>query len=302
MRSKSINTLLLVFILLLSITSCNLPMGNRANVDVDATIAAGIMRSQTALALPLTDTGQATITNTVQPGDTATLTLEPTITLTPTITITPTPEGVFLTISQDTYCRKGAPISVFPALTTIKAGQQVEVIGQNPTHDSYYVRNPDQTNSYCWVWGKYATLTGNQESLPVYTLQPTATSTSTPTPTPAFTVSYAGRSDGCGGFCALNFTITNTGSTTWESYRVDFIDTNTSVSNTGSRNAFYGYGASCAQGPSQDDLTPGETGTAFIYAFGDVNGHTFNVTVTVCSDKNLGGTCASKSLTAVPQF
>ena len=239
---------------------------------------------------------------------TATATFTPTATqptstpsMTPTITLTPTPEGVFLTVSKNTNCRVGH-MAIFPAVTTIFVGEQVEVIGRNPENDTYYIHNPNAPNSYCWVWGQYATLTGNQSNLPVFTAQPTPTATNTPTPVPSFTVSYVSL-ESCAPQYALKFFIRNTGSTTWQSIKISLYDSSTSTTFVHTSDTFKEY-SGCTIGLVQGDLTHGEESYVLNVNTGqfDYNpaGHSFAITFTLCSADGLTGTCASQSINITP--
>ena len=44
-----------------------------------------------------------------------------------------------------------------------------EVVGRNLNGNYWYIRNPNDSNGYCWLWGEYATVTGNFAALPVFT-------------------------------------------------------------------------------------------------------------------------------------
>jgi uncharacterized protein YgiM (DUF1202 family) len=90
--------------------------------------------------------------------------------------LTPTPSAVTLTVSVDTNCRTG-PGKPYDILTIFRIGKTAEVIGRNALSTYWVIRNPEGSG-HCWVWGKYASLTGPTASLPVY--DPPAT----PTPKP----------------------------------------------------------------------------------------------------------------------
>ncbi|KAF0111383.1 MAG: Uncharacterized protein FD147_990 [Chloroflexi bacterium] len=287
-------------IMILSLAACNIPLGKVTAPDLQATVAAEVAIAQSAMTIVA-----ATLNAGAQIIPTNTVAVEPLVTftptLTPTITLSPTPEGVFLTLSKDTNCRKG-PLAVFQAVTTVKAGQTVEVVGRNPENDTYYVKNPNSPGSFCWLWGQFATLTGNQVSLPVFTPQPTPTATYTPTPTANFSVTYNSLT-GCGPDFAFKIYVKNTGSTIWQSIRVSGNDSTTGVAFLHTSNTFKEY-AGCVVGITQEDLTPGEDSFVVTANPGHLNynpaGHSISVTVTLCSEQNGAGTCMSKSLNFVP--
>jgi uncharacterized protein YgiM (DUF1202 family) len=87
-----------------------------------------------------------------------------------------TPGMVNLKVHVDTNCRVGPGIP-YDIVTVLKIGKTATVVGRHPTADYWVIENPAGAGT-CWVWGKYATLTGNSASLPVWDVPPT------PTPTP----------------------------------------------------------------------------------------------------------------------
>lgn len=307
MKTKRVVLTALVFTIILILTACNLPTGatQGGTPDIAGTVAAKVaieQAAQTMVAQTLSaanpDAGQvSTSTNTIQAPPESTFTPS----LTPTITLTPTPEGVFLTVSQDTYCRFGAPYSSFKVITTVRSGQKVEVIARNPENDSFYVKNPYEANSTCWLYGKYATVTGNAAGLAVATMHPTPTPTFTPTPSNDFSVNYVGL-ESCLPNYAFKLFIKNTGASIWQYESITGSDTVTSFAINHASNTFKEY-AGCAAGVTQDDLTTGESSYVlnipgfFNY---DPTGHLINITVKLCSQDNGLGTCLSKALSFTP--
>lgn len=297
-----------VVIIILTLSACNMPSGvtSAGTPDIDGTVAAKVAiehAAQTMVAQTLSaenpNAGQVnTSTNTIQAPVDATFTP----TLSPTITMTPTPEGTFLTVSQDTYCRFGGPYSSFKILATVKIGQKVEVIARNPENDSYFVKNPYETNSTCWLYGKYATLTGNAAGLTVATMNPTPTPTFTPTPTHGFTVSYVGL-ESCLPEYAFKLFIKNTGSSIWQSISITGSDTVTAFAINHTSNTFKEF-SGCSIGVTQADLTPGESSYVLNVSPGQFNynptGNNISITVTLCSLDGLAGTCKSIPLSFTP--
>jgi len=308
MKTKRFILTALVFTIILILTACNLPMGatTGGTPDIAGTVAAKVaieQAAQTMVAQTLSaanpDAGLvSTSTNTIQAPPESTFTP----TLTPTITLTPTPEGVFLTVSQDTYCRFGAPYSSFKVITTVKSGQKVEVIARNPENDSFYVKNPYEANSTCWLYGKYATVTGNAAGLAVATMHPTPTPTFTPTPAQGFSVNYVSL-ETCGPEYAFKLFIKNTGSSIWQSISITGSDTVTAFAINHSSNTFKEY-SGCAIGVTQADLTPGESSYVLNVSPGQFNynptGHNISITVTLCSLDGGAGTCKSVPLSFTP--
>ncbi len=95
--------------------------------------------------------------------------------LTPTSTCTSTPEGVFISVSVDTRCRTG-PGQDYEQVGALLVGETAEVIGRYPPANYYIIANPDGSG-VCWLWGEYATLTGDVNQLPIITPAPLPTET-----------------------------------------------------------------------------------------------------------------------------
>ena len=102
--------------------------------------------------------------------------------LTPSLEISPTIERPMLSVSQVTNCRSG-PGTTYDWLGALNVGQQAEIFGQDPAKTSWYIRNPDNSSGFCWVYGAFATVTGNSSAVPVFTPMPTPTPAITATPT-----------------------------------------------------------------------------------------------------------------------
>ena len=158
MRSKRV--LLAVNILLVAILACNLPGGQATatptgQVDLAATITAQALTLQA----PTATAGSPTET--------------------PTITPTGTPSVPQVSVSSQTNCRTG-PSSQFDWLYTMNPGETAEVVGKNTSTGYWIIKYPGGT---CWLWGQYATVTGNKDGLTEYPLPATPTPAHTPTPT-----------------------------------------------------------------------------------------------------------------------
>jgi hypothetical protein len=77
-----------------------------------------------------------------------------------------TPAAVTLSVSVDTNCRTG-PGKPYSIVTIFRIGMTGEVIARNAASTYWVIRNPAGAG-HCWVWGKYATLTGSTASLPIW--------------------------------------------------------------------------------------------------------------------------------------
>jgi hypothetical protein len=307
MNTKRLIFTTLVIAIIMSLTACNLPLGAApaGTPDIAGTVAAKVaieqaaqtMVAQTLSAAIPAVTATQTNTNTIE-APAATFTPS----LTPTITLTATAEGATLVVNQDTYCRQGAPYGVFKSIALIKAGQQAQIIARNPENDSFYVKNPYDANSACWIYGKFATVSGNTAGLAIATLQATPTPTFTPTPNTNFSVSYA-EFETCLPDYGLKFYVKNIGGTIWQYISITGTDTVNSFGIIHTSNKFNTY-VGCHITLSQDDLTTGEDSFVLAVAPGQLNydptGHLINVTVKLCSQDNALGTCISKAVSFTP--
>ena len=290
--------LILTLIFVLGITSCNLPMIYVVQQPEEVPLVDSTAAFQTSIAQSVAQTlsaGQGVI-NPQQPA--ASVAAEPS--LTPTVTLTNTPSTPRVSVSQATYCRTG-PGTEYALVTTVNVGQSAEVIAKDPFNSSWYIRNPNMPSGFCWLWGRYATVTGSTDTLPVYTPPPTPTATLTPTPPIDFTAEFTSL-ETCGGAYAPTITITNIGSLMWDSVQIIVTDTVTSTSKTHVSDDFTEY-AGCAQTVNQDDLTAGEPGgvttvsNPFPY---DPSGNAMQAKVKVCSQEGMTGTCMHKTITFTP--
>ena len=281
------------------LSSCNFPLtSGNSDTEISTIVAIQVAQTQLAGTMGAGNGGVPTVEGLGQQPSEPTLT--PTITLTPEPSLTPTPEGVWLTVVENTNCRKG-PGKVYDYVSTIKTGQQVQAVGRSPDNQYYYVQNING-NGYCWLWVQYSTLTGNTGILPVFTPAPTPTFTVTPSPAPGISVSFV-QVTTCGPQYALRLMVRNTGSVTWQSVKVTIVDNDTATTFVHSLDQFRGY-AGCPEDLTQEDLTPGEEGVISNVNPGQFNydptGHSLNVTVTVYSENGLAGQSYSTAFNLTP--
>jgi hypothetical protein len=215
----------------------------------------------------------------------------PTASATSTPTATDLPSHPLISVSMDTNCRQG-PGQVYDYLGSLKVGETAEVFGRDPTGKFWFIRNPDAPG-YCWVWGEYATLVGDTAPLPVYTPEPT------PTPAPGFTFAFK-TVEMCAIARSIEFTVTNTGAVTWESYNLFVEDTTLSLSDTFSDDVFADVHA-CGCDYFDLALVPGQTGSLGSRLFIDhhPSGESFYAELTLCSQDGLTGQCVTQSITFV---
>ncbi|MFC2063759.1 hypothetical protein ACFLXB_01535 [Chloroflexota bacterium] len=225
----------------------------------------------------------------------------PTNTLTPSITVSPTSDGAKVSVSQATNCRSG-PGTVYDWLGALNPGQEVDILGKDPSGSSFYIKNPTNPSGFCWIWNTYATVSGNVAAVPVFTPMPTPTPAKTSTPTSApidFAVSFSEITT-CFGFYYVELKVTNTGSLTWQSFESSIKDNVTATTVVHSDDVFQHWNG-CNLALSQDDLTPGETGTTDSNLFNyNPAGNSMTATLKLCSVDGQAGTCLTKTITFTP--
>ena len=85
----------------------------------------------------------------------------------PTITPTSTP-SVFLASAKDqpVNCRFG-PATSYAIVGALILGRQAEIIGRNEDSTWWYVRNPSDPSTSCWLSAEFIETVGDVQSLPV---------------------------------------------------------------------------------------------------------------------------------------
>ncbi len=98
-----------------------------------------------------------------------------------------------VTVSIATNCRTG-PGQAYASIFGLPVGQIAEVVGKNTSTNYWIIKIPNGAGT-CWLWGQYATVTGDTSTLPTVAIPPTPTPTITPTPkvtvTPTSTTALA---------------------------------------------------------------------------------------------------------------
>lgn len=209
----------------------------------------------------------------------------------PTATETEAPPEVH--VDGDTHCRTG-PGEVYEIRGAVLAGENVRVEAEDPSGAYWYVDNPDQSGSQCWIWGEYATPQGPMANLPVYTPRPT------PTPQVVFKPSYLQTT----GFSSLfmEFEIQNTGRTALESISVEVIDKDTGDTIPArTRDDFGKIKGEGAPSGSIDTLQAGKKGFAYsdFFPFGrtGASGHQMEAIFKACTKDGLNGRCSTRTIT-----
>lgn len=85
----------------------------------------------------------------------------------PTVTLTATP-NVFLASAKDqpVNCRFG-PGTSYAIVGALVLGRQAEIIGRNEDSSWWYVRNPSDPSTSCWLSAEFIQTVGDVQSLPV---------------------------------------------------------------------------------------------------------------------------------------
>ncbi len=177
---KTILKLLPGFALLIALQACAGVASPPPTIDPNAvktviaqtSIAAATQTAQ--VGVPITGGGSLTPTPTP-------LMTTPIATVSPAPAFTATSPGTQVSVSVATNCRAGPGIA-YPRVGGLLVGQVAEVVGRNSDNTYLIIRNPDGSGTLCWLWGQFATLTGNPGALPVFTPPPPPPPTVTPTP------------------------------------------------------------------------------------------------------------------------
>jgi hypothetical protein len=286
---KSTPILLPVIALLITSLACGFPVVPAQDVNVLGTAVMQTMISaatQTARGIVPVE-----LLDTPTPSQTLTLIFIPTETLTPSPAFTFTPGVPLVSVSVATNCRVG-PGKVYDRVGALLVGQMAEVVGRDETGSYWYIRNPNQSNGFCWLWGEYASLTGNFATLPMFTPPPT------PTPVPAFEIAYHGL-DSCAVWW-VDVKLTNTGGISFESISLTLRDTETDIVVNMYTDSFNDIDG-CTGSSSKDVLNPGANRIVSAPAFDyDPTGHKLRATITLCSSDGQSGMCVTESIKFTP--
>lgn len=197
MRQR-ITTSLFIILLIITLSACNLPLAESPET--------------TDLALTITAQAQE-LESLVQNGQTATPTVvgeqtqssveitatEEAVVPAPVVQVTVPVGAVTVTVSVATNCRQG-PSSSFASVYGMPVGQVAKVVAKNTYSGYWIIEIPNKNGQTCWLWGQYATVTGNTASL-TNVVTPTSVATKKPTAT----LSSSGAIAGCTDSTASNY-------------------------------------------------------------------------------------------------
>src|SRR6266540_1748461 len=154
--TKHTPILLSVIVLLVASLACVVPNvsvpatpdQNLMSTAVAQTVAAALAQTQVSPSLVpigvVTDTPSLTFTP-----EPPTLTPTETLTLTPIFTSTPLIPQI--SVSVATNCRVG-PGKIYDRVGALLVGEVAEVYGRNAAGNYWYIRNPDSSGGFCWLW------------------------------------------------------------------------------------------------------------------------------------------------------
>jgi len=286
-KSKSLPILIILVLFTNLLAACNLPTRDPGNSALTPT-PNYLQTAQGMVAMTLTQLSEAITDQSA------------TLVIAQTGGQPPDEHGYpMIIVSKEMNCREGTSTS-FPKVGILEAGSQTEVFGMDINRQYFLIRNPDNPQDFCWIWGYYATPLGETTNLPLFTPMPTPMSTLTPDPPADFYTIYT-KLDACVGWY-LELKIWNTGNTVWSSGSLVARDLVTKAETpVRVSNQFEDWMGCTSTSLIQNDLAPGESGSIHTHDFIDnPRGHTILVMVTLCTLNGLAGTCLTKDVTFTP--
>ncbi len=302
---KTLLKLSLVSVLLIASQACTPGISTPAPHSDSVTI----IRTMTALAQTLEPGVPIT-----GPSSTPMPRTTPASALSPTSTLTPAPGAPQVSVSQPTNCRAG-PSTAYDRSGGLPAGQVAEVVGRSADGTYWVIRNPDRAGELCWLWGQFATVTGNTGALPVYTPPPLPTpsltpvpsipaATSSPTATPlsaaAFIASYTGIQSCAGTGWWAEIELKNSGAIPLQSMALTVTDPATSTTLPLHTDNFTNK-TGCNAPDTRPNLPAGAILTVSSPVFNyDPRGHQLSAVIKLCSNAGQGGTCTTQTINFTP--
>jgi hypothetical protein len=181
MRTRSTRTLFIIHLLFLAITACQPPAPPTRPPSEETIIAliqtitaqaASISNTEVPTGLPATaasPTPNAVVSETPSiPTDTIQSIVEASATayIPPTITVTSSPTVPLVSVSSETNCRTGPSVN-YRLVGKASVGTKFTVVGKHAPTNYWVIRLADGRE--CWLWGQYATVEGDVNSLSEYT-------------------------------------------------------------------------------------------------------------------------------------
>lgn len=251
---------------------------NALNTSIAQTIAA----RQTEAVLSNPPTATFTFAS-----ETPTPTLEPTPSETPDFTATPSTPTI--SVSVDTNCRTG-PGAIFERVGILLVGETAEIVGREPKGEYWYIRNPDTGPEFCWVWGEYATISGN--TLFLLYLSPA------PPPPTSFTASFE-KMETCSVWW-VEFRLVNNSGVAFRSMSLNVRDADTNTVASQETNSFANSDG-CNAPVTVERLVSGGAVTVSSPPFGyNPAGHNLSARITLCTEPDQKGTCITQEFNFRP--
>jgi hypothetical protein len=268
--------------------AASLACGQSVNVPTVDPNAASTAIAETIVALEAQFTPTFTPVASSPTAEASTAT--PDTSLTPEATEAAGLPAVYVTVSVDTFCRLGTG-KEYEKVGILLVGETAEVVGREAFGQFWYIRNPDVGPEYCWISAEYATVEGNVLSL---FAQPPPSNLSSDVD-----FGYGGLGK-CRDRWWVNVQIRNRSSSTFKSISLIVIDGTINVSRSMSVNGFP-FTDRCASPTSVGTLDPDSTVTISSpeYPY-NIVGEEMTVSVTLCTDVNLQGTCVADKLAFTP--
>lgn len=220
------------------------------------------------------------------------------ITLTPLVTSTASlaPGVVQISVSVPTNCRIGPGVA-YARVGALLVGEVAEVVGRHAAGSYWVIRNPDRANGTCWLWGRYATVVGDTNVLPVLTPPPPPP---TATPAPAFDIAYEGLESCTGTGWWVDLGLENLGGVPFRSLTFTIRDLDSDVSQTQYTDGFINRNG-CNESETRDTLAPGDSRTVSSPVLAaNPSGHRLQATITLCSNSGQNGTCITQAVNVRP--
>ncbi|HSL28568.1 MAG TPA: hypothetical protein VK900_05160 [Anaerolineales bacterium] len=248
-------------------------------------------------------TGPDTPTTTISPSPE-----QPTPTATalvlPSPVFTPTAGTPQIRVVIPTNCRLGPGVA-YDRVGGLQPGQVAEIVGRHAERNYWIIREPNR-NVICWLWGEYATVTGDVSTLPFYTAPPTptplptATATLTPLPTGSFTASYNGLESCTGTGWWIELLVRNTGDLPFQSMSLTVTDTATNTVIPLEAASFTNRNG-CSETDTRPNIPAAETRIVSSLPFGyDPTGNRLIARITLCTGTALNGACRTQAIEFTP--
>ena len=143
------NRLWIAVLLSLALSSCNLPGAQTTGIPVSG--SSPTLDTPTASVPTFTPVPLETLVNLELP------------TIAPTST-----SSMFLASAKDqpVNCRFG-PATSYAVIGALLVGRQAEMIGRNPDSTWWFVRNPSDPSTSCWLSAEFVVTVGDVQALPV---------------------------------------------------------------------------------------------------------------------------------------